>query len=75
MANKAKKAHKDKIGNDEIESTASAYSKERVSDIVSENRDLCDQIETIIRSFINLNFELQAKEVLEYLKKCLLIRV
>ena len=69
LANKAKKVHKDKIGNDEVESTASAYSKERVSDLVSENRDLCEQIETIIRSFINLNFELQAKEVLEHLKK------
>ena len=69
LANKAKKANKDKIGNDEVESTASTYSHERFSDIVAENKDICDQIETIIRSFVNVDFELQAKEVLEHLKK------
>ena len=69
LANKAKKAKKDKIGNDEVESTASAYSQERFSDIVAENKDICSQIETIIRSFVDLDFELDAKAVLAHLKK------
>lgn len=69
LANMAKKARKDKIGNDEVESTASAYSQERFSDIVAENKDICSQIETIIRSFVDLDFELEAKEVLVHLKK------
>lgn len=68
LANMAKKAKKDKIGSDEVESTASAYSQERFSDIVAENKDICSQIETIIRSFVDLNFELEAR-VLVQLKK------
>lgn len=52
-----------------MESTASAYSQERFSDIVAENKDICSQIETIIRSFVDLDFELDAKAVLAHLKK------
>lgn len=69
LANNAKKAGNDKITSDDVESTAYAYSQERFSDIVSENSDICGQIETIIRSFIDLDFELEAKTVLEHLKR------
>lgn len=69
LANAAKKAGKDKIGNDEVGSTASIYSRERLSDIVAENKDICNEIETIIRSFVDLDFELEAQDVLKHLKK------
>lgn len=69
LANKANKANKNKIGDDEVESTASDYSNERFNDIVSENKDICGEIETIIRSFADLDFELDAQAVLVHLKK------
>lgn len=57
------------LNEQEYACTASAYSQERFSDIVAENKDICSQIETIIRSFVDLDFELDAKDVLVHLKK------
>lgn len=56
-----------KIADIDVEETALAYSKERVDDLVNESADLCPQLETVIRTFISVDFRPNAEDVRQLL--------
>lgn len=68
----ALKSNRDKISDNDVEDTALNYSKERIEDLITQNKDFCSGLDHIIRSFSSEGkFEFTTQEIKNHLNNAL----
>ncbi len=75
LAEAALDVRHERIGNNEVESVAHAYSKERVRDLVEENKVRYNNVKQLIESFAyEKHFLLPSEKMRQHLKRCEYLR-